>query len=178
MELTTVGLIFVLGFMSLLAAFIPPKIWAKLPIIGMLSGIIFYGVTSAIAYKFSDNNIWAATLPIIGAAMAYATIVVLDRFSNDLVLGYCYGLASPFLISVLITTIMKKNEWTEGFLWLSTIIVMTFLLIRWTKMKQKMIEDKFEHYQIFLSMISVCLVGVATGIAVMYIYLLSTGSDS
>ncbi|MBO1349039.1 MAG: hypothetical protein EBE86_017380 [Hormoscilla sp. GUM202] len=169
MELIAVGLIFVLGFMSLLAAFIPPQIWGKLPIIGMLCGIIFYGVTSGIAYQFSDNNIWAATFPIIGVATCYATIVVLDRFSNDLVLGYCYGLASPFIISVVITTIMKTNEWKEGFLWLSTIIVMTFLLIRWTKMKEKMIDDKLEHYQIFLSMISVCLVGVATGIAVMYI---------
>ncbi|MBC6475040.1 MAG: hypothetical protein GDA48_21395 [Hormoscilla sp. GM102CHS1] len=178
MELIAVGLIFVLGFMSLLAAFLPPKIWGKLPIIGMLYGIIFYVVTSGIAYQFSDQNIWAATLPIIGVATCYATIVVLDRFSNDLVLGYCYGLASPFIISVLITTTMKKNEWTEGFLWLSTIIVMTFLLIGWTKMKEKMIDDKFKHYQIFLSMISVCLVGVATGIAVMYIYFLSTGSDS
>ncbi|MBC6454819.1 MAG: hypothetical protein GDA43_17790 [Hormoscilla sp. SP5CHS1] len=178
MELIAVGLIFVLGFMSLLAAFLPPQIWVKLPIIGMFCGIIFYGVTSGIAYQFSDQNIWAATLPIIGVATCYATIVVIDRFSNDLVLGYCYGLASPFIISVVITTIMKKNEWTEGFLWLSTIIVMTFLLIRWTKMKEKMIDDKFKHYQIFLSMISVCLVGVATGIAVMYIYFLSTGSDS
>ncbi|MBC6422861.1 MAG: hypothetical protein GDA38_16055 [Hormoscilla sp. SP12CHS1] len=178
MELIAVGLIFVLGFMSLLAAFLPPQIWVKLPIIGMFCGIIFYGVTSGIAYQFSDQNIWAATLPIIGVATCYATIVVIDRFSNDLVLGYCYGLASPFIISVVITTIMKTNEWTEGFLWLSTIIVMTFLLIRWTKMKEKMIDDKFKHYQIFLSMISVCLVGVATGIAVMYIYFLSTGSDS
>jgi len=178
MELIVVGLIFVLGFMSLLAAFITPEIWVKLPIIGMLCGIIFYGVTSGIAYQFSDRNIWAATLPIIGVATCYATIVVLDRFSNDLVLGYCYGLASPFIISVVITTIMKKNEWTEGFLWLSTIIVMTFLLIRWTKMKEKMIDDKFEHYKIFLSMFSVCLVGVATGIAVMYIYFLSTVSKT
>ncbi|MGK7901023.1 MAG: hypothetical protein AB4352_06345 [Hormoscilla sp.] len=178
MELIAVGLIFVLGFMSLLAAFIDHNILTKLPIFGMFCGLLFYSVTSGIAYKFSENNIWAATIPIIGLATCYATIVVLDRFSNDLVLGYCYGLASPFIISVVISTIMKNNEWIEGILWLLAIVLMTFSLIRWTKMKEKMIENKFKHYQIFLSMISVCLVGVATGIAFVYIYFLSTGIDS